>query len=76
MLTQVGPFCVAPFKVHLEVTQVDPLYPTIFNMVFYAEIRHWVTLVSGEEAVLEGFLRAVQCMLALFYADNRLLALP
>ena len=32
------------------VTQGDPLYPTIFNMVVYAVVRNWVTVVvSGVE---------------------------
>ena len=37
------------FKGHRGVTQVDPLYSTIFNMVVDTLICHWVTLVSGVE---------------------------
>ena len=41
---------------------------TIFNMVMDALIQHWVAVVAGEEAGLEGFGRAVQTLSILVYA--------
>ena len=35
---------------------------------------HWVTLVTGEEAVPEGFLWAIQWLAVFFYADDGILA--
>ena len=48
----------------------------IFNMVFDAMIHHWVTLVVGEEAGLDGFGLATQWLSEFFYANGSLLALP
>ena len=50
--------------------------PYHLKMVIDAEIPHWVTLVAGEDAGPDGFGQAVQCVVALFYADDCLLALP
>ena len=38
-----------PFKGYQGVTQGYPLYPTIFNLVVDALIRHWVTVVTPTE---------------------------
>ena len=43
-----------PFKGYYGVTQGDPLYTTIFNMLVDAIIRHWVTVVAPMEARAEG----------------------
>ena len=53
-----------------------PLSPTLSKMVVDSVIRPWVTLVLWEEAGPYGFRQAVQCLAALFYTDNDLLALP
>ena len=42
-------------------------------MVVDAIICHWVTLVSGEEAGLEGFGWAIQWIAEFFYVDYGLL---
>ena len=39
-------------------------------------IKHWVTVVAGEEKKSEVFRRAVQWIAALFYAGGGLLASP
>ena len=44
-------------------------------MVVDALICHWFTLVEGEEVGLDGFGRAVQWLVAFFYADDGHLSL-
>ena len=34
-----------PFKGYCRVTQGDPLFPTLFNVVLDAVILHWVMLM-------------------------------
>ena len=63
-------------KIHEGVTYGDTLSPTIFNMVEDAVIWHWVTLLSGEEEVPDGFGWSFQLPVACFYADNGIIALP
>ena len=70
-----------PFKGYRGVTQGDPLSPTIYNLVVYAVLRHWVAMVErAEEAVelgaddMEVFRRDVQQLAACFYADDGLFA--
>ena len=75
MVNRAGRYYSTLFKGQLEVAQEDPLSPTIFFMVVDAVIRHWVTLVEGEEAVPDVFEQVVQCLEALFYTKNVLLAL-
>ena len=50
--------------------------PPLFNIVVDALICHWFTLVEGEEVGLDGFGRAVQWLVAFFYAKDGHLALP
>ena len=45
MVARAGGYYGAAFKVDRGVTQVDPLSPTIFNVVVYAVVRHWVTVM-------------------------------
>ena len=35
------------FQGFCGMTQGDPLSPTIFNLVVYAVVRHWISLVAG-----------------------------
>ena len=63
-------------RVSSGVTQGNPMFPTIFNMVVDAVIHHWATVVSGEKTGPEGFGTASQKLAAPFYADGGILASP
>ena len=76
MVAQAGQYYKSTFKGYRGVTQRDPLRPNIFNMVVDSVIRHWMMVVSGEEAEPEGFWRVVQQLAALFYAESGLIASP
>ena len=39
-------------------------------------ICHWVKLIAGEKAGPDGFRRAMQCLAAIFYADDGILNSP
>ena len=63
-------------------TQEDPLYPLIFNVVIDAALKQWVTILEAtEEEVDQGavgievFVWDLQQLVAYFYANNGLLAL-
>ena len=50
MVARAGGYYGAAFKGDQGVTQVDPLSPTIFNVVVDAVASHWVTvMVEGAE---------------------------
>ena len=53
MVARAGGYYGTGFKGAKGVTQGDPLSPTIFNVVVYAVVRHWVTL-SVEDAEKRG----------------------
>ena len=46
MVARVGGYYRVAFKGARGVTQVEPLYPTIFNVVVDAVVRHWVTVMA------------------------------
>ena len=46
MVVEASGYFGRPFKEYRGVTQSDPMSPTIFNMVVYAVICHWVTVVT------------------------------
>ena len=75
MVARTGRYDGTRFKGHRGVTQGDPLYPTIFNMVVDMVICIWKNLVAGEEAGPYGFGRTVQYMATFFYANDVFLAL-
>ena len=71
-----------PFNRYRGVNQGDPLFPTIFDVVVDAVLRHWVTVVALMEdsvdpgtADTEDFGWDVQHITAYFYADNGILNL-
>ena len=67
-----------PFKGQRGMTQGDPLYPTIFNMVVDAVLRNWVIVLIAMEEILdprtEGYRREIQRLAEYFYSNNSLLA--
>ena len=54
MVARSGGYFGIRFKGYHGVTQVDPLSPTLFNVVMDSVIRHWVTVVAPTADVLEG----------------------
>ena len=53
-------------------TQGDPLYPTIFNVVVDAVIRHWVMVVTPTEAGMGELGLMIIDLAAYFYSENGL----
>ena len=52
--------------------QGDLLYPTIFNLVIDAFIRHWLTVVIPTEAGTGGLGLTIIDLTAYFYTDDGL----
>ena len=74
MVARAGGCYRVAFKGDPGVTQVDPLSPTIFNVVVDAVVRHWVTvMVEGAEERGESGQEGRHHN-ALFYADNGVVA--
>ena len=48
MVARAGGYYRTAFQVETGVTQGDLLSPTIFDVVVYAVVRHWVTDVIAE----------------------------
>ena len=74
MVAMAGGYFVRLLKGYRGVTQGDPLYPTIFNVVMDAVIRHWLTVVNTTEAGTGGLGLAIFDLAAYFYAKNGLIA--
>jgi hypothetical protein len=73
MAKQGGHFGVV-FPVTRGVTQGDIVSPTIFNMVVDATARYWLNIILDNGSEVDGFRQTVQEQLALFYANDGLLA--
>ena len=73
MMAWEGKYYGDPFQGSLRVTQGDPLYPTILNMVVDDLIPKWLMLVKEEEAGPNGFGWSIQWLTAFFYIDNEIL---
>ena len=60
-------------------TQGELLYTTIFNVVLYMVLNHWVTMVTEAEGTVEpgteGFVLDIKCLVEYLYADDGLLEL-
>jgi Reverse transcriptase (RNA-dependent DNA polymerase) len=63
-----------PFMASRGVTQGDPASSTIFNIVIDAVVRYWLSLVLDGAESDDGVGRSVAEQLALFYADDGLIA--
>ena len=60
------------FQSHHRVTQVDPLSPTIFNVVVETIIGHWMAVVSHpqEGSLQKGMIISIQDLSEILYSDN------
>ena len=77
MAKKVGGHFGPVFQIHLGVTQVGPLSPTIFNVVVDTVIRHWVTVVGGYQGdTVQGLGESIQTLAALFCAGDGLIVSP
>ena len=56
MVSKAGGDFRRPFKGYHGVTQGDPLYPKIFNVVVDDVICHWMTVVMPIESGTRGML--------------------
>ena len=63
------------FKGYRGVTQVNPLSPTIFNVVVDAVISHWVTVVTPTDVGMGLLGLKIIDLAAFLYADGSLVAL-
>ena len=75
MVAKDGGYFGRPFKGYQVVTQGDPLYPTILNVVVDDVICHWVAVVTPTEAGTGGLGLTIIDLVAYFYAKNGLVAL-
>ena len=53
-------------------TKVDPLPHKLFNMVMYAVICHWVTVVEATEECMEGLGTSIHDLTVYFYSNDGL----
>ena len=76
MVARAGGYFGLPFKGCRGVTQLDPMSPTIFNVVVVSVIRHWVTVVAATKKGVEGLDLFIRYLAPNFYANNGLIASP
>ena len=74
MVARAGGYYGTDLRGERGVTQVDPLSPTIFNVVVDAVFRHWVYGVVEEAEARGETVRESRHKTALFYADNGMVA--
>ena len=74
MVVRSGEYYGTAFKGEHGVTQGDPLYPTIFNVVLDAVVRHWATGVIADAEEQGKMGKEGRHQSALFYADNGMVA--
>ena len=76
MVDMAGGYFDLPFKVYHGVTQGDPLSSTIFHVVVYSIIYHWVIVVTAPEEGMEVFELLIHDLVTYFYANNVIVASP
>ena len=74
MVAKAGGYFMHPFKGYRCVIQEYPLYPKIFNVVVYYVIRHWVIVVTPNEAGMVGIGLTIIDLEPYFYDDDSLVA--
>ena len=75
MVVNTGRYFQRPFKGYQGVTQGDPMYPTIFNVVVNAVIRQWVTVMTPTEAGMGGLDLKIIDLMTYSYANDILVML-
>ena len=60
MMTEDGGYFAPPLQGYCEVTQGDPLSPTIINVVVGVVIWQWATVVEPTEVEAEGLRETIQ----------------
>ena len=73
MVVKADGFNASPLKGSRVVTQGDPLYPIISNMVIDAVLRQWIMAVVEEETGPDSFVCVVRSLEVLFYTNDGLL---
>ena len=74
MACRTGGYYCKPFQAHRGVTQGGPLSPCIFNVMVDAVVRKWLRKMLGPEAANSGYGMELRHLLAIFYADDALIA--
>ena len=69
-----GEYYGAAFKGAQGVTQVDPLSPTIFNVVVDSVVRHWVSVMVESAEEQGGCRQEGRDQNSLFYAEYGMVA--
>ena len=70
MVARAGGYYGTEFGGEVGVTQGNPLYPTIFNVVVDAVVRHWVNGIMEEAEARGKTGREGRHQTALFYAND------
>ena len=70
MGARAGRYFGLPFKGYRGMTQGDPLYPTLFNVVVGSVICHWVMVVAPLEDFMEVLALSINYLAAYFNSDN------
>ena len=55
MVTNSGKYYGRPFSTGRGVTQRDPVYPTLFNIIVYAVVRATLQDIRGPQEAQHGF---------------------
>ena len=66
MVMKAGEYSGPPFQGQCGVTQGNPFYPTVFNVVVDAMIRYWVMVVELTEAETERLREIIQELASFF----------
>ena len=74
MACRAGGYYGKPFRAHRGVTQGGPLSPRIFNVMVDAVVREWLRKMLGPEAANSGYGMELRRLMAIFYADDALIA--
>ena len=73
MVSNIGVYHAPPFKGCHGFTQVNLLSPMLLKISVFTVMRHWVTVVSADEAGPDILGRYIQRLTAYFYTKNSLI---